>query len=136
MSNSRFAISLHILTLLDLAGDELQSSEWIAGSININPVLVRKELSNLRQHGLVESKEGKNGGVYLAKPANKIHLSEIYEAVKQESALGTKRNDPNPKCPVGKQINKHLDALYNEVEDVLIHKLGKKTLAEFAGKFS
>ncbi|MBV4357013.1 RrF2 family transcriptional regulator [Pinibacter aurantiacus] len=136
MSNSRFAISLHILTLLDLMGDELHSSEWIAGSININPVLVRKELSNLRQHGLVESKEGKNGGVYLAKPANKIHLSEIYEAVRQESALGTKRTDPNPKCKVGKQINKHLDSLYNEVEDTLMQKLGKKTLAEFAGKFT
>lgn len=136
MSNSRFAISLHILTLLDLMGDELHSSEWIAGSININPVLVRKELSNLRQHGLVESKEGKNGGVYLAKPANKIHLSEIYEAVRQESALGTKRTDPNPKCKVGKQINKHLDTLYNEVEDTLMKKLGKKTLAEFSGNFN
>ncbi len=135
MSNSRFAISLHILCLLKQGDGEAQSSEWIAGSININPVLVRKELSNLKKHGLVTNKEGKNGGSYLAKPASKIYLSEVYKAVRQVSVLGTKRTDPNPKCKVGKQINKHLDNLYSEVEEALIKKLSKKTLAEFTATF-
>ncbi|MDF2190653.1 Rrf2 family transcriptional regulator [Paraflavitalea sp. CAU 1676] len=135
MNNSRFAISLHILTLLAEMGEELRSSEWIAGSININPVLVRKELSNLRNHGLIESKEGKSGGSALAKPANKILLSEIYEAVRTEYILGQAKNDPNPDCRIGRQINKHLDTLYEEVESDLIRKLGKKTLAEFSKQF-
>jgi DNA-binding IscR family transcriptional regulator len=135
MNNGRFAVSLHILTLLAEAGDELCSSEWLAGSININPVLVRKEVSNLRNHGLIDSKEGKNGGSTLAKPANKILLSDVYLAIKQESFLGQSKNDPNPDCRVGKQINKHLDALYLEVEDSLLVKLGKKTLAGFCKQF-
>ena len=78
MNNTRFSISLHILTLLARAEDELLSSEYIAGSININPVLVRKELINLRNQGLVASREGKNGGSYLNKPARDIYLSDIY----------------------------------------------------------
>ena len=69
MSNGRFSISLHILTLLDQGKDELLSSECLAGSININPVLVRKEIANLKKHGLVESKEGKAGGFTLGKPS-------------------------------------------------------------------
>eukprot|EP01133_Synstelium_polycarpum_P013467 gene13467-15870_t len=99
MNNGRFAISLHILTLLDQSNGEVLSSEYIAGSININPVLVRKELISLRNQGLVLSKEGKNGGSYLAKPSTEITLAEIYNSVKQISLLGQAKNTPNPKCP-------------------------------------
>lgn len=135
MNNGRFSISVHILTLLATAKEELLSSEWIAGSININPVLVRKELSNLREHGLVISKEGKNGGAQLAKPARSILLSEVYEAVKQSPVLGVAKNSPNPDCLVGRQINQHLDDLYEEVDKALIAKLGQTTLEAFCKKF-
>lgn len=135
MNNGRFSISVHILTLLATSQGELLSSEWIAGSININPVLVRKELSNLREHGLVTSKEGKNGGAQLAKPARDILLSEVYEAVKQSPVLGVAKNTPNPDCLVGRQINQHLDDLYEEVDRALLAKLGQTTLEAFCKKF-
>lgn len=136
MNNGRFPISLHILTLLATREGELLSSEFIAGSININPVLVRKELSNLRQHGLVDSKEGKNGGASLARPATKILLSEIYLAVRQSALLGNSKNRPNPDCNIGRQINQHLDHLYEETEKALLHKLGKTSVADFLREFS
>ena len=135
MNNVRFATALHILTLLQLKPGELLPSEYIAGSINLNPAMVRKELSNLRNFGLVESKEGKGGGSTLAKPASEIQLSDIYQAVKQNSFLG-KNNNPNPACPVGKEINARLDDLYSEAELFVLQKLGKKTLADFANQFS
>ncbi|MEC5146156.1 Rrf2 family transcriptional regulator [Chitinophaga sp. 212800010-3] len=135
MNNSRFPISLHILTLLASAEGELLSSDYIAGSININPVLVRKEVSNLRNYGLVESKEGKNGGATLAKSADKIRLSEVFHAVQQASLLGNSKNKPNPDCPIGKQINQHLDSLYLEIEGALLHKLEKMSLADFLRQF-
>ncbi|TDQ07523.1 Rrf2 family transcriptional regulator [Pedobacter metabolipauper] len=135
MNNSRFAISLHILTLLEKAKGELLSSEWIAGSININPVLVRKELGNLRSHGLVNSKEGKNGGSYLEKAADQISLAQVYHAVKQDHLLGVSKNTPNPLCQVGKQINMHLNTLYDSTEQTLISELSKQTLADFSSKF-
>lgn len=135
MNNGRFPISMHILTLLASANGELLSSDFIAGSININPVLVRKEISNLRNHGLIESKEGKNGGATLAKPADKIQLSEVFHAVQQASLLGNSKNSPNPDCLVGKQIKQHLDHLYIEIEGALLHKLEKMSLADFLGQF-
>jgi Rrf2 family protein len=135
MNNGRFAISLHILTLLTRFKGDLLSSEYIAGSININPVLVRKELGNLRKHGLVESKEGKNGGSTLAKPASQISLSDVYKAVRQAALLGQNKNKPNPKCEVGKQINTHLQDLYEETEQSLIQRLAKTTLADFSKRF-
>jgi len=136
MNNGRFSISMHILTLLEKSPNEVVSSDLLAGSININPVLVRKEIINLRKHGLVESREGKSGGSYLAKPAKEILLSEVYEAVRQNPVLGQNKNKPNPKCPVGKQIDKHLDNLSIEVEEAMLKKLGKTTLADFSKKFN
>ena len=136
MNNGRFAISVHILTLLEAMQEEWCSSDFLAGSININPVLVRKELVNLRNAGLVVSKEGKAGGSKLGKPASIILMSDIYEAVKPDHILGRSVNEPNPKCPVGQQINQHLGDLYKESENALIASLGKSTLAEFCQKFS
>jgi len=135
MNNGRFAIALHILTLLDKAKGELLSSEYLAGSININPAMVRKELSNLRNHGFVESREGKNGGSTLANSPDHITLGSVYESVKQVSFLGNQKNSPNPKCPVGKNINKHLDNLYHKTELVLIKQLSTQTLADFSNQF-
>ncbi|MBW4889365.1 Rrf2 family transcriptional regulator [Mucilaginibacter sp. HMF5004] len=135
MNNSRFAISVHILTLLAGANGELLSSEYIAGSININPVLVRKELINLKKHGFVASKEGKNGGVYLNKSAANIRFSDVYNAVKQSSLLGEAKNEPNPLCPIGRQIKTHLNNLYTDAENAMVGQLSTTTLQNFLNQF-
>jgi len=135
MNNSRFSISVHILTLLADAKGQVLTSDFLAGSININPVLVRKELINLRKHQLVNSKEGKNGGAYLAKAAGDIRLSDVYEAVKQSPLLGQAKNTPNPACPIGRQIHNHLNDLYDDAERALVEELKATTLQQFTDKF-
>ncbi|MDR6943055.1 Rrf2 family transcriptional regulator [Mucilaginibacter pocheonensis] len=133
--NGQFQIAMHILTLLDHADGELLSSEYIAGSININPALVRKEIRNLRKYGLIASKEGKAGGYSLDLPAPQIILSDVYKAVKHQPALGQAKNLPNPKCTVGRQITQHLNTLANEVDNSIFNKLSTITLADFSQQF-
>ncbi len=133
--NGRFPIAVHILTLLSKADGELLSSDYIAGSININPALARKEISNLRNHGLIASKEGKNGGYSLGKPANQISLADVYLLVKTQPLLGIAKNTPNPDCPVGKQINKNIDELYADVDKTILKKLGSIHIADFSNRF-
>ena len=135
MNNGRFATALHILTLLEIKKDELLSSGFIAGSINVNPAVVRKEISNLISYGFVESKEGKGGGYTLGKPASQIQLSEVYKSVNDGPLLG-RSNDPNPDCPVGKQINVHLNDLFNSADEAFLKQLGKTTVKDFAKKFT
>ncbi|MDQ3291512.1 MAG: Rrf2 family transcriptional regulator [Bacteroidota bacterium] len=134
MNNGRFATALHILTLLEIKKGELLSSEFIAGSINVNPVVVRKEISNLRAKGFIESKEGKGGGYTLGKPGTQIHLSDIYKVVNDSPLLG-RSNNPNPDCPVGKQINVHLKDLFDVAEAALLKQIDKVTVKDFAKKF-
>jgi Rrf2 family protein len=135
MNNSRFSVSIHILTLLARAGDSLISSDQIAGSINIHPVLVRKELINLRRHKLVATKEGKNGGSYLKKPAGEIYLSDVYKAVYRQTLLIKPKNKANPDCPVGRQIDTHLTRLFNKTEKAILGSLGRTTLKKFTKPF-
>ncbi|MEM6803597.1 MAG: Rrf2 family transcriptional regulator [Bacteroidota bacterium] len=136
MIKTKFSISLHILTLLALYPDEWMSSSSIAGSLNINPVLVRKELLALKEGALIESKEGKHGGVRLAKKATQIRLSEIFEIVKgSEHVLSLLKNTPNPNCKVGKQINQNLEVVLSGIDDAIIKELGKQSLEEFKNRF-
>ncbi len=135
MSNTRFATAIHIMTLLAKVPQEWLTSDWIAGSINVNPVIVRKELSELREAGLITSRLGKEGGTQLAKSADDIKISEIYAAVKNNEVLGRKNQKPNPACPVGKDINNHLCMLFDQTEQLVRGFLGDKSLQEFTNQF-
>ena len=135
MISGKFAITLHILTLLSKFPDEYLSSEFLAGSMNINPVLVRKEIANLKKHNIVESREGKNGGTRLAKSVKDITLDDIFKMTFQKVSLGYAKNDPNPACPVGKKINQNLDALYDDINNKISTQLKEISLMEFTDKF-
>ncbi|WP_207425255.1 Rrf2 family transcriptional regulator [Pedobacter sp. SYSU D00535] len=135
MNNARFATAIHILVLLAMKRDELLSSDFIAGSININSAIVRKELSSLRDYGLIQSKEGKGGGTRLARGAEHIYLSDVYRAVKQSPLLG-RFNDPNVNCPIGRQINHNIKEINQRAEQALLERLRGISLADFVKQFN
>jgi Rrf2 family protein len=124
------------MTLLADEPNEFLSSTHIAWSLNINPVLVRKELAELNKQNLIESKEGKGGGVRLSKSAEKIKLSEIFCLAKgNDTILGLSKNEPNPRCHIGKNINKNLTKLYAELDATVESALENITLEEFKNQF-
>jgi DNA-binding IscR family transcriptional regulator len=77
--NSRFAVATHILTLLEQSRGEPVTSEYIAGSVNTNPSLVRRLLGVLAKAGLTTSQMGTGGGALLARPASRITLGAVLE---------------------------------------------------------
>lgn len=135
MNNTRFATILHILTLLAKHRDQWLSSDWIAESIHINPVIVRKELSLLQRQGWVISKKGKEGGSMLLVSSCQISLAEIYKTVKNSNVLGKKNNCAGSKCMVGRNINKALGELFDETDEVVIKALQPKNLKSFVEQF-
>ncbi|MBD1426706.1 Rrf2 family transcriptional regulator [Sphingobacterium arenae] len=135
MNNTRFATIIHILTLLAKYPDQWLSSEWIAESIKINPVIVRKELSVLHKQGWVMSKKGKDGGSMLSQSSCEISMADIFNAVKNSNVLGKKNTCDDTNCPIGKEINIELEKLFNETDDIVIHALEKKSLKSFVDQF-
>lgn len=143
MNNLRFATLLHILVIAlkskntkDLAcKTQIISSEFIAGSINVNPVVVRKEIKVLKEANLIASKKGKDGGCYLIKDAKSIYLSDILALALADTNFG-KMNQTNPNCCIGKQINSELVKIYNKIEQAMIDSLKSISLDEFSNQFN
>ena len=52
--SSRFTLAVHIFACIDTFRDDYKvTSEFLAGSTNVNPVIIRKLLSQLKAAGLV-----------------------------------------------------------------------------------
>jgi predicted transcriptional regulator len=75
-ANSQFAIAIHALTLLAQSSDEPMTSELIAGSVNTNPVFMRRVMGSLSRVGRVASQPGVGGGWRLVRALELIALQE------------------------------------------------------------
>ena len=135
MNNLRFATILHILTLLNTSKNQWLSSEWISGSINVNAVIVRKELALLSKNNFVETRKGKEGGYRLKKEVEDVLLSDLMRLILEDGTFISKKNNPNPECFIGKQMNEKLDQLYADINYRIYEFLEQKTLADFYQSF-
>ncbi len=135
MVKSRFAIATHILTVISKAKVDWVSSDNIAKSLNINPVLVRKELSNLKRNNLIICKEGKGGGSKLSRNTSEITLGNIFKTIKDEHVFSFAKNDPSEKCSIGNQIKEYLTPIFENVDEAVFNELNKTTLEEFGNNF-
>ena len=133
-ANSQFAVAIHVLTILAKAGDERVKSDFIAGSVNTNPVVIRRLLSNLQEANLVVSQVGAAGGTMLARQPKDIRLSEVYQALPCGAVFALHPKEPNQDCPIGKNIAAFLCGLQREIDKSIDEKLRQYTLRDVIEK--
>src|SRR3954452_4346845 len=103
--SSKLSVGIHMLTIFALKRGDGLTSEFIAGSVNTNPVVIRRLLGSLRDAGLVESKTGVGGGWSLLVDPERISLLDILRAVEPHNELfALHRSEPNHECPCGLYI--------------------------------
>lgn len=134
MSNSQFAMAIHVLALMARSCDDRLKSEYIANSVNTNPVVIRRLLRNLYDAKLVISQTGACGGSCLTRQPKEISLIEIYRAVSCGEIFTLHRQKPDQDCPVGKGIETVLCNLQREVDSAVEEKLSKMTLQDVIEK--
>lgn len=130
--SSRFTIGLHILTAIDTFQNENKvTSDFLAGSIRTNPVVVRRILGQLKKAGLIESSQGV-AGITIPKPLEEISFYDVYAAIEpvEEGDLFRFHDSPNPDCPVGRNIHTLLDGKLREIQDAMEEKMRQYTLAD------
>lgn len=129
--SSRFTVALHILTAIDHFHDEYKvTSDFLAGSIGTNPVLIRRLLGQLKEAGLISVSRG-TGGCELLRPLDQITFLDVYKAVDAvEDTLFRIHDKPNPKCPVGRNIHALLDDKLLDIQLVMEEKMKQYTLAD------
>ena len=128
MVNSRFAVAIHILSLIATTSDKaLLTSDFIAGSVNTNPVVVRRISSLLKKAGLISSRKGISGYELTKKPED-ISLYDIYRAVEEPEELFAIHQAPNLACSVGRQIGTTLTDVFGSVQQAMENELRSQTL--------
>lgn len=134
--SSRFSMAVHMLWLIAVSSAPL-TSDHIAGSVNTNPVIIRKLIGKLKKAGLVDVRPGV-GGASLLKSCDQITLLDIYRAVEvsDDGELFNFHNNPNLKCPVGSSIGAALGAELLEAQQALENKLGQVSLARLIARGS
>jgi Rrf2 family protein len=126
--NTRFAAAVHVLTLLALNKAPL-TSDYIAGSVCTNAVVVRRLLGRLREAGLVSAVQGAGGGFALAVDPRSLTLRMVYEAVDEREMIAI-HSDPNPRCPVGRNIGDVLHEVTSRAERAMLDALSSTTVAQ------
>lgn len=128
--SSRLTIATHILLCIETFKDDYKvTSNFLAGSINTNPVIVRNILGLLSSAGIVEIKAGV-GGASLAKSPNEITLLDIFKAVEKEESLFHFHENPNPQCPVGRTVHSVMDGKLDNIQSAMENEMAKITLKQ------
>jgi Rrf2 family protein len=128
--SSKLSVGIHILTILALKRGESLTSEFLACSVNTNPVVIRRLLGLFREAGFVESKKGVGGGWVLLTDPERISLYDVLQAVEPQcETFALHRSEPNQQCPVGHHIQDVLCDIYDEVKEGVARQLGRSTIA-------
>lgn len=129
--SSRFTIAIHILICIEIFKDERKiTSEFLASSVNVNPVVIRRLLQQLKAANIVNVTRG-SGGAEIAKPINEVTLLDIYKAVDcvEDGELFHFHENPNNLCPVGKNIRNVLNPKLDIIQQTMENEMKSITLA-------
>ena len=129
---SRFTIAVHIITAIDYFKDSKKvTSNFLAGSVGANPVIVRNVMGNLKEAGIIDISQGKSG-ISLAKRLDDITFYDIYRAVDSVSDEGLFHfhENPNTNCPVGRNIHKAVDEKLLKVQQAMEAEMKQITLSD------
>ena len=128
---SKFTIAVHVITAIDYFKDhEKVTSNFLAGSVGANPVIVRNVMGNLKEAGIIDISQGKSG-ITLAKKLDDITFYDIYKAVDSVSDEGLFHfhENPNANCPVGRNIHKAVDEKLLKVQQAMEAEMKQVTLS-------
>lgn len=119
--SSRFTIAVHVLVCIEtFKNDYKVTSDFLASSVNVNPVVIRRLLQQLKKAGIVNVTRG-SGGTDIEKPLNEITLLDVYNAVEcvEDGALFHFHENPSQVCPVGKNIHAILDVRLEQIQKAM-----------------
>ena len=137
--SSRFTIALHILTCIEeFKNDYKITSDFLASSINVNPVVIRRILQKLKSAGIITVARGNVGNMEINRDLKDITFYDVYKAVDCVDDEGHFHfhENPNPLCPVGRNIHNVLDNRLNAVQKAMENEMKKSTLADVINETS
>ena len=135
--SQRFAVAVHLLMILAAhkAGEPTaaMTSAEMAKSVNANPVVLRRVISTLAQAGVVGTRPGAHGGVWLARKPDAIGLDAVRQAV-DGGPVVCPRPNVNNDCPVAVAALDVIDGVSKRVDSAVRASLASLTLADLVAQ--
>jgi Rrf2 family protein len=135
-ANSLLAGAVQMLCVIAWRGGKGANSELLAKSLNTNPVVVRRILKTLENHGLVKVRPGRHGGVELLRSPADITLEDVYKAVEPNGALFALRERGNQRCPVNNAMIRTLPSLFGTADAAVDNVLRRTKIASLVEKIT
>ena len=123
-------MAVHVLAVLAYKEGDRVTSAFLAGSVNTNPVIIRRLLLSLQRAKLVDTCKGAGAGSRLNRSPGRINLGEVYRSVEEIEPFATPSRKPNAACPVGHCIRSTLETVFESAWHALEQDLEKTTLAD------
>ncbi len=128
-------MAVHVLAVLAYKEGDRVTSAYLAGSVNTNPVIVRRLLLSLQKARLVETCKGAGAGSRLSRSPRRINLAEAsIRSVEDTESFATPARKPNAACPVGHCMVEALSKLFASAQSAMERDLAKTTLADVIDK--
>ncbi|MEO8609132.1 MAG: Rrf2 family transcriptional regulator [Chloroflexota bacterium] len=80
-------MTLYVASKIDQGEYDFISTQQISQELNIPPSTAGMILRRLNRAGLIDTREGVNGGVRLAKPPESVTMLDVFEAIEQERPM-------------------------------------------------
>ena len=131
--NTQFSIAVHVLAAI-AHYERAFTSEILAGSVNANPVFVKRILVKLSKAKLVKTTVGRSGGYDLARSPKSISLSDIYSAVNLPNAFAIHTYPKSKGCVVSCNIKEVMSDVLVGTQEAVDRDLRRTTLADVVSK--
>ena len=123
-------MAVHVLTVLAYKDGDRVTSQFLAASVNTNPVIIRRLLLALQKARLVETRKGAGFGSRLSRSPGRVDLAQVYRAVEEEEPFTLPGRKPNEDCPVGQCIQSMLIQVFSSAEKAMERELSNTSLAD------
>lgn len=120
--------AIRILMYCAVNKDRLSRIPEIAAAYSVSELFLFKILQPLVENGLVETVRGRNGGVRLGRPADKINLFDVVRVTEESFAMAECFENDASECPLVDSCG--LNSALREALGAFFAVLEKHTIAD------
>jgi len=104
---------------------------FLAEQVQSEATLMRKIMAQLARAGLIETREGRDGGYRLLRPASTITLAEVYTALEIGGGMCRTIGEATGSHPFGMQMKARFDDLVSELDECMLSVLSQYTVEQY-----
>ncbi|MBM7566557.1 RrF2 family transcriptional regulator [Paenibacillus sacheonensis] len=129
-----FGLALQALVILSRDNVQTCPSAELALQLQSEPTLLRRILAILARGGILETREGRDGGYRLRKDPHTVSLADVFNALQVADPLCNGMKETTGTHPFGVEMNTIFSEISTEMDKSLQALLGRYTLGELADR--